>query len=507
MRPRPLASSLALIGLLLSACDTGTREDPRPGGSTAAPATAATPPAAATPSSAAPLAAAPTAAAAAPASAVLGPDPVVALAFELRAGASAIDLAGLDVAASGSIDERDLGDATLFDDTNANGLLDAGEAPLAVAPALTTDDGTYSFALAPPVRIAAGTVRHFLVAVDATPLTGPALAGAAGKNLVLTLPSAAAVLAYDANGPVSPGGSFPIEGRIPLAAGEHVLISEVVTGPGSGVSSQEYIELFNPTAQAVDLSDHYLSDFTDDPLTGRFYWKLPTGRDFGPAAADFAYDFVVRFPPGARIAPGQVITVALDGQGFLNAYGQSADYCLRNRGSSSATPMLAWDGVAPGANFVAADVHASVGLTGPAGAPTGNGESVFLFRWDGVSDLIVDVDLINYGSASATNAAVNKSPGQQATNPGAPDVSVDSAFDNDATPSTFQDDADDLFQLDHRAPLAQSIERVDFREGSERRGNGNGEAGHDETSEPFGDGLGGAGTFQVGAAPTPGRLP
>ena len=163
--------------------------------------------------------------------------------------------------------------------------------------------------------------------------------------------------------------------------------------------------------------------------------------------------------------------------------------------------MLTWDGVAPGKTFTQAPIHASAGLTGPSGGNFGSGEMVCLLSWDGVVDLVQDVDLVNYGNASATNTAVNKSPGQ-----GIPDVKVDSAFDNDSTESTFQDDSSDLFQLDHRAPLGASIERVDFTEGAEKDAGGNGVAGHDETSEDFGDGQGGSGTFAPAAAPTPGQL-
>jgi hypothetical protein len=480
----PLVLALALAG-----CNTGTR-DPAPGstapgstapGSTAQPALGATPgPAPA-------------------ATARFGPDPAPALTFALAAGSADADVTQIVVDNAGSADESTLGGAELYDDANGNGAVDAGEAVLATSPAPAADDAPYTFQPSAPIRIAAGQSRAFVVAVD---LGGAAGAlQATGKTLELSLQSAASVTAQDPSGAsVAPTGTFPMNGSVTLAFGDHVLISEVCTGPGTGTSTAEFVELFNPTAQAVDLSNHYLTDFTNDPTRGEFYWKLPTGQDFGPAGGAFSYDFLVRFPLGTQIQPGQVLTVAVDGGGFQTAHGISADFAMRNA-AGGAQQMLTWDGVAPGVAFGPTGIHASAGLTGPAGGNFGNGEMVALFRWDGTSDLVVDVDILNYGNASATNTAVNKSAGQ-----GIPDVKVDSAFDNDSTESTFQDDADDLFQLDHRAPLAASIQRVDFTEGAEVKSGGNGEGGHNETSEDFGDGMGGSGTFAPGAAPTPGQL-
>ena len=76
----------------------------------------------------------------------------------------------------------------------------------------------------------------------------------------------------------------------------------------------------------------------------------------------------------------------------------------------------------------------------------------------------------------------------------------DSAFDADNVASTYQKDQDEFFQFNHRSQMGASIKRVDFTEGAEIKTGGNGIAGHDETSEDFGDGAGGnVGTF-VGVA-------
>ena len=73
-------------------------------------------------------------------------------------------------------------------------------------------------------------------------------------------------------------------------------------------------------------------------------------------------------------------------------------------------------------------------------------------------------------------------------------------------PATYQNDSDDLFQYDHRAPNGPSLRRVDFTEGAEVKTGGNGLTGNDETSEEFGDGAGGNGTFEAAATVTPGTI-
>ncbi len=435
------------------------------------------------------------------------PEPVTALAFKLAASED-VDLASIDVVASGSVDETLLGQAILVQDDDGDQTIDAGEPQLASAPTALQDDGTYRFDIQPPVRLAAGDTLELVVAIDAAGLTGLAQARLAGETIELSLADAAAVLASDAAGsPAVVTGSFPVSGSTTLEVNEHVLISEICTGPGSGATSAEFVELFNPTAQPIALDDYYLTDFTNDPTYGEFYWKLPTGADFGPAGSTYSSDFIVRFPAGATIGAGEVLVVAIDGEGFKAAHGGDADYCLRNAGTTSAEQMLSWTGT--GVDFAASPVSSGVGLTGPSGGTTGTGELVCLFTWDGVSDLIQDVDLVNYGGATFTNTSVNKSPNQQATNPQAPDVQVDSAFDNDRATSTFLPDSDDLYQYDRRAPLGASIKRVDFTEGQEIKQGGNGISGHNETSEDFGDGMGGDGTFvsiPLATDATPGRI-
>ncbi len=437
----------------------------------------------------------------------VAPDPILALAFKVAA-VEDVDLVSVAIVASGTIDESTLGEAVLVHDFDGDGARGPLEPALATAPAPLSDDGGYQFQLQSPLRIAAGDTGQFLVTVDASVLTGLDQARAVGKTVALELSDATAFLVTDAAGaPAIVDGSFPASGSATLALGDHVLISEVGTGPGERATSSEFVELFNPTGQPIALDDYYLTDFTADVTTGEFYWKLPTGADFGPAGSAYSSDFVVRFPGGETIDAGEVIVVAVDGEGFKARFGTDPDYCLRNPGTTSAMQMLTWDGVAGGANFVSSPVTSQPGLTGPGSSTTGRGEFLCLFTWDGAADLIQDVDLINYGSASLTNAAVDKTPAQNA--PGVANVEIDSAFDADRALSTFKPDTSEFDQYNRRAPLGASIKRVDFTEGNETKQDGNGITGHDETSEAFGDGIGGSGTFEAlsdVADATPGRL-
>lgn len=439
----------------------------------------------------------------------VSPGPIAALGVKVTASED-IDVTQIEIAASGSIDESAFGDVRLLVDADGDGAVSAADSLIADGPAPQTDDGSYLITPAIPIRVDAGSTVELIVAIDSSPIA-PSVEQVkqAGKTITLALTDALSIQGADAAGNVFSvnGLAAPIENTVTLSAGEHVLISEVAPGYGSGATASEFVELVNPTGEAIDLSNYYLTDFTNDPTLGEFYWKLPTGADFGPAGGVCSMDFVVRFPAGATLAAGQVIVVAIDGEGFKATHGSEADYCLRNAGTTTSVQMLTWDGQSNGTSvdFVAADVSGSAGLTGPGSTATNNGERVCLFVWDGVADLIQDVDICTYGGGyQVSNGVVDKSPGQTA--PGAPDVQVDSIADADRATSTFQPEQEELWQMDHRAPNAGSVTRVDFTEGAEVKTGGNGIGGHDETSEDLGDGMGADGTFAASTTQTPGAL-
>lgn len=227
-----------------------------------------------------------------------------------------------------------------------------------------------------------------------------------------------------------------------------LLISEVSLAPAAG----EFIEIANPSAQAVDLSMYYLADSGN-------YFRLPAG-----ATVDSS-DFIVRFPAGASIAAGAAITIAFDtAASFQTAYGVAPTFSIASGTIttvvSSGTPTL-----------------------------TNSGELVVLFRWDGQGDLVRDVDLVLVGAPTAANGIVDKS-GQAIDGPDADTVAT--AYGSDARTIAAQG----------TAPGAGfSTKRIARETGFESAGP-NGLAGDDETSENT------AMTWDTTfTAPTPNALP
>ncbi len=239
-------------------------------------------------------------------------------------------------------------------------------------------------------------------------------------------------------------------GAGPVSAARRLLISEAVVTPTAG----EYVEILNPTSAAVDLSDVYLTDATFAG-GGAYYYNVVTGQNAGGGGFG---DFHARFPDGASIAPGQVVTVALNGSAsFATTYGQAPDYELYDDGSSA-------DGVPSMREALPGSVNGQGGLTN-------DGEVVVLYYWDGETDLVTDLDYVVWGDKAE---AVDKSG-----------VSVDGP-DADDVASTYADEV----SVPNQAVVAPgshstgaSFSRLDLDEGTEADTGGNGVGGEDETSE------------------------
>lgn len=224
------------------------------------------------------------------------------------------------------------------------------------------------------------------------------------------------------------------------AIDDHLLLSEVAVQP----SQKEFVEIVNPTASAVDLSQYYLSDDED-------YALLPGTFGAGPVPDISSSDFIARFPAGASLGARGVAVVAMDGAGFRALFGFAADYEVL--GTDAGTP-----------DMIAVDVGATAGLTN-------TGENVVLFRWDGASDLVDDVDMLNVGQPTTTNNVGNKTG-----------VSVDGP-DADLVASTYVSDAFAMPQQLDNLASGTSTKRI-LREGAnEVTGSGNGTTSDDETTE------------------------
>jgi hypothetical protein len=237
---------------------------------------------------------------------------------------------------------------------------------------------------------------------------------------------------------------------LPAPAADHLLISEIVVTPTAG----EFVEIFNPTGAPIDLSDVYLTDAT---FAGgaTYYYNIVTGANAG--GGGFA-DFHARFPDGASIGPSQYQTVAIAGSDdFAASYGAQPTYELYE------------DGVSPDA--VPDMREALPGLVNAQGGLTNDGEVVVLYHWDGVADLVQDLDYVLWGDREE---AVDKTG-----------VSLDGP-DPDAAPTPYLADTavagQDVAATGAHA-IGESFTRTDPSEGSETSAGGNGLTGDDETSE------------------------
>jgi hypothetical protein len=242
-----------------------------------------------------------------------------------------------------------------------------------------------------------------------------------------------------------------------MGAADHVVISEVAIAPGTA----EFIELYNPTASAVDLSQYFLSD-------NAVYHKIAAGQPWAPMETP-GTDFLVQFPAGTSIAPGAVIVIAAN-KLFTAEYpnAKCPEFIL------DTVPLVCANGTAQ-----PMVVPANGGLD-----PTKQGmlisdtrEMVILFQWDGAAAIVKDVDYVTWGATFDAGATrVDKT--------GVAGYVADTAA---------------AMQKPAAAPAGgvKSIERCSL-EGGETLAGGNGLTGHDETSEPMDT------NFVGQSTPTPG---
>ncbi|MDZ7399000.1 MAG: lamin tail domain-containing protein [candidate division KSB1 bacterium] len=233
-------------------------------------------------------------------------------------------------------------------------------------------------------------------------------------------------------------------------AQDHLLITEIANRPNSPLNG-EFVEIYNGTGVTVDLSKYYL---TDCPNKGDNDYVNIVDKSYTPAS----YDFLAKFPDGSKIEHGQFIVVAVKGKDFHQLYGIEPDFELIPQ--SDTVP----DMVAPGNNYIASNT----GFTDAS-------EVMVLFYWDGISDLVKDVDYLVWGD---TDEAVDKT-GVKKDGP-----------DPDTNPSEYLPDTPFANQILLKSLNSsrlhrdgKSLQRKPIAEVGEKFIGGNGITGHDETSE------------------------
>ena len=168
-----------------------------------------------------------------------------------------------------------------------------------------------------------------------------------------------------------------------LSDTDHLLFSRITIQP----TEAEFISIYNPTSESIDVSDYYITDATKSS-TSDYYYNITQGSDYW--SNNFS-DFIARFPENYLIESNQTLILGLhDNQTFNNYYGYDPDLNLfedmRNAIDGETTISL-------GSAFV------NQNILGDAA------EMLMLFKWDGVSDVVEDIDYFIWGN---TNEAIDK---------------------------------------------------------------------------------------------------
>jgi endonuclease/exonuclease/phosphatase family metal-dependent hydrolase len=244
-------------------------------------------------------------------------------------------------------------------------------------------------------------------------------------------------------------------------------ITEIVVTPTAG----EFVEILNTGDSTIDLSQVYLTDGTFAG-GGTFYYNIVTG-DLDAAGGGGFSDWHARFPSGATIAPGEYQTVAMgDGAtGFFATYGVLPTYEVCDTDGAVADMEEALAG--------------SINCDANSPGLTNGGEVVIMYQWDGVSDLVGDIDYAVWGDR---DEAVDKTG-----------VAIDGPDGDDVASAYLADTpvASQSVVAGGAHGSGDSFTRADLDEGTEVQSGGNGVDGADETSENLAD------TFCI-AAVTPG---
>jgi len=247
---------------------------------------------------------------------------------------------------------------------------------------------------------------------------------------------------------------------VPAAVADHLIVGEFVvkTRTPYATFGSPFIEVTNPTAYGIDMSNVHITDAT--MLPSLLYTNI-TLND--PATANpgggTGGDFHARFPAGYVLPAGASLAVALSGsQQYFAAYGRQPDFELyEDGGVPDAVPELV--AAFPGA--------IAAGLGGGSNVPALSdvAESIVLYSWNGASHLVQDIDYVMWGTNSAVR--VDKTG-----------VTV--------LGSTYLNDTAGGSQNPVAAAgptFGHAFRRVGVDEGTETLTGGNGITGHNETSE------------------------
>ncbi len=218
------------------------------------------------------------------------------------------------------------------------------------------------------------------------------------------------------------------------AGADHLVFNRITISP----TDAEFISIYNPTSESIDLSDYYITDSNN-------YYNLPSGSDFWSGSL---FDFIARFPGGQSIGSNEYLIISFhNSQIFTDYYGYGPDISLFE------DMRDAIDGentISNGDAFVALDFL------------NNDTEMLMLFKWEQGTSFVQDVDYFVWGNTSQGVDKTSVSGYVQDTN---------------LNEQSYQESHEDNFTY-VRFLLNNS-------EGAERNTGGNGIDGNDETSENF----------------------
>ena len=254
---------------------------------------------------------------------------------------------------------------------------------------------------------------------------------------------------------------------------DHLVISEVSLRDGN----REFIEIFNPTKNEIDLSNYYLTDDHEYfKLAGIVAQNQVVGRSPGTGinVVLAANDFIARFPDGAKIPAATTAVIALKFESIVNSFGVMPQFAFTFTDVNNDLPARRMRPV-PESTVPTID-EASIELTN-------EGEGIVLFHWDQTSDRVEDVDMLHAGTPDIDPNKLELKTGKGVDGPDADTTAT--AYLRDELTLGFLPDLPPVV-IGMPAPTdTHSFHRIAFELGEKNSG-GNGITGHDETSEKIG---------------------
>ncbi len=312
--------------------------------------------------------------------------------------------------------------------------VDAG-APVTV---IGTDEGSDVWTATVPAQAVDAVVTWYAMATnaDGRTATWPAVAPAFTESWTV--------------------GTAPDPGDFPAK----LLITEVATIG----TDQEFVEIYNPGTEDVDMSQYFLTDASHN--SGNYYWRIAEGNPGPTTIGGGAFsDFHSQFPAGFTLAAGDTIVVSMAGtQLYSGTFGFLPDLELwEDDAFPDNVPDMRW--------VFGDEVNNSIinrtGANPSTPTLTNGSEVVILYHWDGVSDGVTDIDIFHWlEPGGSTSFLFSKTGVTIGSHSYLPDTAT-------SAQTPFAVGADFEF----------SYQRIDASEGAQIQTGSNGVLGRNETSE------------------------